>query len=502
MALTKRKPEHGLIDFETIFNNVTDLIFLLRIESESLYIFETVNRSYLKVSNFKPNQIIGKSLDEVLPEKTFKKVNRIYKKIIKTKKPFKAEEVWTEYPKDPIIVDTNYLPIISRSGKVTHILGSSRDITDRKKKEKQLLDIEITYKDLFDTVTEAIYLLDKEMKFIDVNEGAVKMYGYRRKEFKGKTPEFLSAPGMNDLEETAKMVETAFSGKTQKFKWWGIRKNGQIFPKEVILNKGMYMGEEVIIITARDITENVNSERILKEYAEELQALNASKDKFFSIIAHDLRSPFNGLLGFSKVLYEEYHDLSEEEKNEYIGYVYNSSKNIFKLIENLLQWSRMQTGRLEFQPKKLDLHDEVYKVINLFTNTAIEKKIAIINAVPLKTIVSADQNIITSILQNLVSNSLKFSGAGGRITVKIRTTDDGFNEISVSDNGTGISDENIAKIFKIDEHLSTIGTANEEGSGLGLILCKEMVERINGYIKIDSKKGEGTKVTFAIPIQQ
>jgi len=501
MAMTKVKPGHGLIDFETIFNNVTDLIFLLRIESDSRYIFETVNRSYLNVSNFKQNQIIGKSLDEVLPENTFRKVNLIYKKIIKTKKPYKAEEIWTEYPKDPIIVDTNYLPIISRSGKVTHILGSSRDITDRKKKEKQLLDIEITYKDLFDTVTEAIYLLDKEMKFIDVNEGAVKMYGYKRKEFKGKTPEFLSAPGMNDLNETIKMVETAFGGKTQKFKWWGMRKNKEIFPKEVILNKGMYMGKEVIIITARDITENVNSERRQKAYAEELQALNASKDKFFSIIAHDLRSPFNGLLGFSKVLYDEYQDLSEEEKIEYIGYVYNSSKNIFKLIENLLQWSRIQTGRLEFQPRKLDLQEEVNKVINLFTSAAVEKKIAIINAVPLKTIISADQNMITSILQNLISNSLKFSKADGRIVIKTKNTQDGYSEITVSDTGEGISKENVKKIFKIDEHLSTIGTANEEGSGLGLILCKEMVERINGYIKIDSKKGEGTKVTFAIPIQ-
>lgn len=502
MALTKRKPEYGLLDFETIFNNVTDLIFLLRIESDSHYIFETVNRSYLKVSNLKPSQIIGKSLDKVLPEKTFKKVNRIYKEIIKTRKQYKAEEVWAEYPKDPIIVDTNYLPIINNDGKVTHILGSSRDITERKTKEKLLLDIEITYKDLFDTVTEAIYLLDKDMKFIDVNEGAVKMYGYKRKEFAGKTPEFLSAPGMNDLNETAKMVNLAFAGKTQKFKWWGLRKNKQVFPKEVILNKAMYMGKEIVIITARDITESVKTEQRLQKYAAELQTINASKDKFFSIIAHDLRSPFNGLLGFSKVLYEEFGDLSEEEQKEYIGYVYNSSKNIFKLIENLLQWSRIQTGRREYIPIKLDLHDEVYKVINLFTSIAIDKKISIVNAVPVNTIISADQNMITSILQNLLSNSIKFSKADGRIIIKIKTNVKGFSEISVTDNGIGISDENISKVFKIDEHFSTIGTANEEGSGLGLILCKEMIEGINGSIKIESKKGKGTVITFAIPIQK
>ncbi|MDD5361888.1 MAG: PAS domain-containing sensor histidine kinase [Ignavibacteria bacterium] len=502
MKTKKKISKTGLLDFETIFNNVTDLIFLFRIESENKYIYEAVNKSYLKVSKIKENQVIGKTLKELLPASTYKNVNKIYKNIIRSKKPVKVEEVWSEFPKDTIVVETHYLPILNDDNIVTHILGSSRDITDRKNREKELFDVQTTYKDLFDTVTEAIYILDGNGNFIDVNDGALKMYGFTKKEFIGKTPEFLSAPDMNDLNETMSALKRAFDGKMQIFKWWGRRKNKEIFPKEVILNKAMYMGKEVVIATARDITDRVFKEDTLRKYALELQSLNTSKDKFFSIIAHDLRSPFNGLLGFSKVLFEEFDELTKDELKEYIGYVYSSSKNVYKLIENLLQWSRIQAGRLEFQPIKLDLYEEVYKVVNLFTSMAIEKKIVIENTVAPNTIIWADQNMTTSILQNLISNSLKFTNSGGTIVVQMQKTNTGYYEISVLDNGIGISPENIKKLCKIDEHFSTVGTANEEGSGLGLVLCKEMVDKNKGYFNIESKKGEGTKITFAIPIQK
>lgn len=502
MAPKGKIPKPGLLDLETIFDNVTDLIFLLRIEGEGKYIFEAVNKSYLIVSNLKTSQVIGKSLDKILPESTFVKAYEKYKEIIRTKKPLSTEEIWAEYPKDPIIVETNYLPITDRRGNVTHILGSSRDISDRMKKEKEILDIETSYKGIFDTLTEAIYLLDEKGNFIEVNEGAVKMYGYKRKEFIGKNPEFLSAEGKNDLDETMKMLTEAFDGKTHKFKWWGRRKNGEIFPKEVILNQGTYKGMQIVVATARDVTESEAYESRLKQFAEELQSLNDSKDKFFSIIAHDLRSPFNGLLGFSKVLYEEFDELTKEELREYIGYIHSSSQNVYKLIENLLQWSRLQAGRFEFQPIKLDIYEETFKVVNLFTSIAIDKKISIVNAIPVNTFIRADQNMITSILQNLISNSIKFTNPGGRILIRIDTIKDGYHEISVTDTGIGIAPENIKKLFKIDEHFSTVGTSNEEGSGLGLALCNEMAQKNGGYMKVESKKGEGTKITFAIPIQQ
>jgi signal transduction histidine kinase len=260
----------------------------------------------------------------------------------------------------------------------------------------------------------------------------------------------------------------------------------------------LYKGIPVIIAAARDISERYENEIKLKKFAEELQELNSSKDKFFSLLAHDLRSPFNGILGFSKVLFDEINDLSSEEIREYIGYVYTSSKNVYNLIENLLQWSKIQSGRIQFQPITMDLYEEIFRVINLYTTIAIEKKIKLLNTVPVNSFIKADQNLLNSILQNLISNAIKFTGTGGNVVISYNRNGD-ITEITVEDNGIGISEENIGKLFKIEAQFSTSGTNNEQGSGLGLVLCKELLTKINGFIKVDSKLNEGTKITFGFP---
>ena len=236
-----------------------------------------------------------------------------------------------------------------------------------------------------------------------------------------------------------------------------------------------------------------------KRVTDELRELNDSKDKFFSIIAHDLRSPFNGLLGFSKVLSDEFEDLSKEETREYISYVYSSAKNVFNLIENLLQWSRIQTGRMEFQPIRLDLHEQIFRIVNLYTSVAIEKRITLTNDVPINTIIKVDQNMLNSIMQNLIGNAIKFTNQFGKVTVSYFASYS-FHEIRVTDSGIGISEENQKKLFRIDSHYSTVGTSNEEGTGLGLILCKELAEQNGGQIILKSKPGEGSKFIFKLPI--
>jgi len=484
-------------NFKFIFDTVEDLIFLLRKENNS-YIFEEVNKSYLKATGFEYKTLIGKRLDEVLSEKVFKNVIKTYEHISNLEKPLRFEEIWYDVPSRNLHVDIQLIPVLNKKGKLTHIIGSARDITEKKIKEKELKEIESSYKDLFDSVTEAIYLHDKDGIFIDVNSGALKMYGYDKKDFIGRTPEFLSAEGRNDMNFVKDCIKKAFSGETQLFTFWGKRKNGTVFPKEVILNRGLYKGIPVIIAAARDISERYENEIKLKKFAEELQELNSSKDKFFSLLAHDLRSPFNGILGFSKVLFDEINDLSSEEIREYIGYVYTSSKNVYNLIENLLQWSKIQSGRIQFQPITMDLYEEIFRVINLYTTIAIEKKIKLLNTVPVNSFIKADQNLLNSILQNLISNAIKFTGNGGNVVISYNRNGD-ITEITVEDNGIGISEENIGKLFKIEAQFSTSGTNNEQGSGLGLVLCKELLTKINGFIKVDSKLNEGTKITFGFP---
>lgn len=487
--------------FSLIYDNVSDLIFLMKVGSDDKFVFESVNHSYCKATGFKKINIIGKSLDEILPEDKFLNVVKNYRDIISKCRPAVSEEIWSDIPGKYLEVEVTLIPIADDKGKCTHILGSARDISERKKREQNILEIKQSYQNLFNTVSEAIYIQNINGEFIDVNQGAINMYGYSREEFLGKTPLFLSAPGKNDMDDTLNKVKKAYEGETQLFNWWGKRKNGQIFPKEVILNKGVYMGQDVIIATARDITDRVNADEKLKIYMKELQELNLSKDKFFSIIAHDLRSPFNGLLGFSKVLSEEFDQLTKDEIREFIEYVHSSAKTVYNLVDNLLQWTRIHTGKMEYQPIKIDLHDEAYKIINLFTSNAITKKIMLINEIPVNTYVFADQNMLQSIFQNIISNSIKFTNQGGKVTIK-SLLKNGYYEVHVIDTGIGISEENIHKLFRIDEQFSTYGTNNEEGSGLGMILCKELVEKNGGQIKVESELGRGSSFIFTIPSQK
>lgn len=486
--------ESNLFNLEFIFNNVTDLIFLVKIEGKDKYRFESVNKSYLEVTKMNKEDIINKTFEEVLSPKVFETVKKTYETILKTGQPIIQEELWTDIRAKNLYVEVKLSPVSINSKKITHVLGSARDITERKKRE----GIEVGYKVLLDAVSEAIYILDKDGKFLDVNNGALKMYGYSKEEFYGKTPAFLSAPDKNDLEKTINDVGRAFAGEVVAFNWWGKRKNGEIFPKEVILNKTNYHGQDAVIATARDISDRYKNDEKQKQYTAELKELNDAKDKFFSIIAHDLRSPFNGLLGFSKVLSDEFDELTNDEVKEYISYVYSSAKNVFNLIENLLQWSRIQTGRMEFQPIRIDLHELVFKIVNLFTSVAIEKHISLRNLVPLNITIKADQNMLNSIIQNLIANALKFTNQGGNVIVSYELLN-GFHKITVSDNGVGISAENQKKLFRIDSHYSTIGTANEEGTGLGLILCNELAEQNGGHIHLESELDKGSKFTVILP---
>lgn len=233
------------------------------------------------------------------------------------------------------------------------------------------------------------------------------------------------------------------------------------------------------------------SENVLKE-------INASKDKFFSIVAHDLKSPFNGLLGFTKILLDDFEELPPDMLKGYIGNIYITAKNVYTLIENLLEWSRIQTGKMEFTPVKMDLFEEVSYTVELLNNNAKNKNINLVGEVPKETYVCVDNNMIHSVMQNLVSNALKFTREGGEVKILSKDADE-FVEVTISDNGIGIKESDIWKLFRIDVQHTTQGTAREKGTGLGLILCKELIEKHNGQIRVESTEGIGTKFIFTLP---
>jgi len=229
-----------------------------------------------------------------------------------------------------------------------------------------------------------------------------------------------------------------------------------------------------------------------------LQEFNATKDKFFSIIAHDLRNAFTSILGFSNLLADSPSNFSKEETINFFIKMNAAAQNAYKLLENLLEWSRAQTGKIEFAPKELVLKNIVFENIGLCENQANTKSISISCQIPDKFVVHADRNMLNTILRNLISNAIKFTHRGGSISISSEQHDD-FHVITVSDTGIGMSESTRNKLFKINEKTSIPGTEKEMGTGIGLILCKEFVERHGGIIWVESEPGKGSDFKFTIP---
>lgn len=244
-----------------------------------------------------------------------------------------------------------------------------------------------------------------------------------------------------------------------------------------------------------------SSNEKLQESERNLIEINSTKDKFFSIISHDLRNPFAAIVSFSRILKRDINNLTKEELKELALELDKSVLKINNLLENLLQWSRTQTGKINYEPEYIAIHEIVKENLILFRNNAREKQIALIDKVDDNTPVWADRNMTDTVIRNLLSNALKYTDAGGKIVVNSQIRDHKVF-ISVEDTGVGMTEESKNKIFRVDTLHSTYGTMDEKGSGLGLLLCKEFVEKQGGEIVFTSQLNQGTTFTFSLPLDK
>jgi len=259
-------------------------------------------------------------------------------------------------------------------------------------------------------------------------------------------------------------------------------------------------GLPVCRVVLSDITRFKEAEEEIHQKNEQLQEINRQKDKFFSIISHDLRSPFNSLLGFTQLLAEELQDMSQDEIQRIANALQRSAINLYNLIGNLLEWSRMQRGVVEFNPEEIPLIDLVNHSLETLTDLAKQKNLEIRVLVPGDLMVKVDVAMIESTLRNLISNALKFSSRGGQIQISALMSQPGFIKLVVTDTGIGIRPEFLANLFHLTEHPSSQGTEGEPGTGLGLLLCKEFVEKHGGTIRAESEEGVGSTFTITIPV--
>jgi two-component system, sensor histidine kinase and response regulator len=236
----------------------------------------------------------------------------------------------------------------------------------------------------------------------------------------------------------------------------------------------------------------------IEEQNEQLNRHNANKDRLFSIISHDLRSPFQGLLGLTQILHEELDTLERDEIIEYIGMIHQSSSKFYTLLENLLQWTIVERGQIDFNPEPIRILDVITEIIELYSAVSLNKDIRFEIEADDTLHLYTDLNALQTILRNLVSNAIKFSNPGG--TVKIQATANGqFTELGIIDAGVGMEPDNAAKIFDIEHMKSRPGTQNEKGSGLGLLITKSLIERGGGTIRLESTPGKGSAFYFTQP---
>jgi signal transduction histidine kinase len=240
---------------------------------------------------------------------------------------------------------------------------------------------------------------------------------------------------------------------------------------------------EKIYGLASDISLRKKTEEELKQITENLVKLNETKDRFLSIVSHDLKTPFSSILGFTDLLLND-EGLSEVERKQYIKFIQESSSSMLALVNSLLDWNRLQTGRIKFEPEKIEVQKIIEKCFNTVVGTAIKKKIKLVSNIEDNLYIFADKQLTIQVFNNLISNAVKFTNEGGVITVSGSPSKKArFFEFSVKDTGIGIKEENQKKLFGIDAKFSTEGTAGEKGTGLGLSLVKEIVEKHGGHIR-------------------
>jgi len=391
--------------------------------------------------------------------------------------------------------DYTYPVWCDKQKKVVKIIGAVKDITEERKLKESLINSEQKFRTLVEKAPNIIIILDRDGKIEFLNR---TLSGLNTDAVIGKSAFDYIEPRYHDMVKE-KYVEVFKTGKTLRYEVSTEVANGKKVYFETLVGPIERDGKvNKIILISSDISERKKAEEKLLSYSNELKTSNATKDKFFSIIAHDLRSPFTGILGNLELLHSSIETCSKDEIEIMVGESLTSARNTFSLLINLLEWSRMQTGNFPLEPTNISLFNLTESTIQLFDDIIVKKRIKVCIDIDNKLEVRADENMMLSVFRNLVSNAVKFSNEGGLINIFSKSEVDNV-KVCIEDNGIGIGKEDLKKLFRSDIHYSIPGTNDERGTGLGLILCNEFMERQGGKIWVDSKQYEGSTFYFTLP---
>ena len=489
------------LDFIQILDNVTDFVYYMSPDYKIIWVNKAIKDAY----DIDHKAIIGRDCFEVFHSG----------KTVCAKCPVSnIIDLGTiqecDIPlKDDLIFNHKGLPVKDKEGNIIGIVIISHNITYQRKAESAIEEAETTIATertlmdiLMDNIPDRIYFKDLDSKFIRVNKAMAKTYFLDDPKLAvGKTDFdlFSNEHAQQAFDDERKIIETGvpivnleeketfFDGSIA----WVQTSKMPMFNKE-----GNIFGTFGI---SKDITTRKLNEEKINLYVGELKDLNATKDKFFSIIAHDLKNPFSNILGFSELLRDEVRENDLDAIEQYSNLIYSSAHQTFRLLENLLDWANTHRGQMIFYPEMLSLKEIASDVTENLLQYAEKKTIDLKNNITEETMIPADKNMLKSILRNLITNAIKFTPHNGIIELSSSVHDQNV-EICVKDTGIGMSEPTRNDLFRLDVNHSTKGTDDEKGTGLGLLLIKEFVQKHHGKIWVESEQGKGSAFKFMLPL--
>jgi PAS domain S-box-containing protein len=496
MDITDRKKAEAAIrlseeKFRGIFNQTSVGAAIVNMEKR----FLQCNPAFCNFLGYSEEELIGKLISDVtLPDDV-----SLGMKELKQMAEMKFESATLEkryLRKDGTVVwgGININLVCDEKNSPIFFLTLIQDITERKRAEEALKQSEKHFHELADSITDVFFEMDTDLRYTYWNKASENLLGITAEAAIGKSIREIFPDSVDIARAEAVYREVVKTRKSHMFEI-EFEYNG----KRTIFEIRVYPTEKGISVFTSDITGRKRAEAEIKIKNEELQKTNAEKDKFFSIIAHDLRSPFNAFLGLTQLMEEELPSLSPDEIQNFAASMRKSANMLFHLLENLLEWSRMQRGLLSFKPQAVLLSNEINGCIELVRDAADKKMIAIRQDIPRNLYVNADAQMFESVMRNLLFNAIKFTPKNGEITLAAKIIPDTMVQISVSDTGIGMDQELISKLFLLDEQAQRKGTEGEPSTGLGLIICRDLVEKHGGSVRVESKVGEGSTFHFTIP---
>lgn len=489
--------------FSTNLDYLIDLLPEIIFEVDSNFKLKFLNNTAYSILGYSANELLAMEYpDKVLfPEPDRELMLANFKKILKGKKSAGNIYKLINKHKQTLNLELHSVPIY-KDNEIIGVRGIGINVTEKHKLRKILEMEKEKYEEIIKNAPIIYQLIDEDGYIRDINPGWQRLTGHSKNEILGRHFSEVLHPDYREkfVHRLPYYVEKGEIMDVQyKVKAFG--DNDIDISMSLRISDQLFKNKKLLHCTLKDITLQKKAESTLIESEKRLIEINSTKDKFFSIIAHDLKNPFNDLIGFAQLLSMNVHKYDKEKLTQFSNIILDSSRRGYNLLENLLEWSRSQTGTLKFHPARIGIKKLVVETIEAIEQQAKKKDIKLENRLDGTTQLFIDQNMMKTVIRNLLTNSIKYSDPKGKVLIEGVKSNNHY-QIRIQDDGVGIKAKDIDKLFRIDQSYSTEGTANEKGTGLGLVLSKEFVERNKGKIWVESEYGKGSTFFIRLPLPE